>query len=278
MEELQEDEDEEDKVQEIARLKSGKRPTSSTKVSSSTAKKKNVNIKGLLDLHFFKKPEETILLGKNKRQTSINDAYQKEARAKTIQYIARFFYRNGIPFNVTRSNSFKLMIEAVGNYGSHLKSPSYHELRVPLLKKDSSRCKHNWRSAFEHIHSKKRSRLEHQKLQELIVGELDGDGEDVEDELVFDDDVLTWRDVASAIGAAKPLMYTRRQIQMQRAVVASTSRKEKGKGMVEEEDEDESSPYEGEEEYNSSSNGSDEDNGMELQEDGEDLLIRFKKL
>ncbi|RDX87086.1 hypothetical protein CR513_31499, partial [Mucuna pruriens] len=25
---------------------------------------------------------------------------------------------------------------AIGNYGPHLKSPSYHELRVPLLKKE----------------------------------------------------------------------------------------------------------------------------------------------
>ncbi|RDX99255.1 hypothetical protein CR513_17707, partial [Mucuna pruriens] len=36
-------------------------------------------------------------------------------RNMTIQYIARFFYRNVTPFNVT---------------------PSYHELRLPLLKKE----------------------------------------------------------------------------------------------------------------------------------------------
>ncbi|RDX73525.1 hypothetical protein CR513_46855, partial [Mucuna pruriens] len=100
-----------------------------------------------------------------------------------------------------------------------------------------------------YIHSKKRSRLEHQKLQELhewIVGELDGDGEDVEDELIFDE-VLTWRDVANATEAVEPLKYTRRQKQMQRAADASTSKKEKGKGVVEEEDEDESSQDEVEE-------------------------------
>ncbi|RDX70164.1 hypothetical protein CR513_50628, partial [Mucuna pruriens] len=28
------------------------------------------------------------------------------------------------------------MIEAIGNYGSHLKPSSYHELRVSLLKKE----------------------------------------------------------------------------------------------------------------------------------------------
>ncbi|RDX70978.1 hypothetical protein CR513_49722, partial [Mucuna pruriens] len=88
----------------------------------------------------------------------------------------------------------------------------------------------------------KRSRLEQQKLEEFInewiVGELDGDGEDVEDEL-----------------------NTRRHTQMQRAAAASTSRKEKGR-VVEEDDEDKSSQDEGEEEYNSSSNESDEDKRM----------------
>ncbi|RDX80347.1 hypothetical protein CR513_39108, partial [Mucuna pruriens] len=101
------------------------------------------------------------------------------------------------------------------------------------------------------ILSKKRSRLEYQKLQDLIyveynqalheatsvvkdigdsnewiVGELDGEGEDAEDaedELIFDDDVLTSRNVASATRTFEPLKYTRRQTQMQSIVVASTS-------------------------------------------------------
>ncbi|RDX61627.1 hypothetical protein CR513_60125, partial [Mucuna pruriens] len=68
MEGVQEDGDEEVKVEEIVRLKSRKRPT-----TSST------------------KPDQIV---------------------------------------------FKLMIEAVGNYGPHLKSSTYHELRVPLLKKE----------------------------------------------------------------------------------------------------------------------------------------------
>ncbi|RDX73526.1 hypothetical protein CR513_46856, partial [Mucuna pruriens] len=69
-------------------------------------------------------------------KTSINDSCQKDARARTIQYAACFFYKNGIPFNVVQLNSFKLMIEVVENYCLHLKPPSYHELRVPLLKKE----------------------------------------------------------------------------------------------------------------------------------------------
>ncbi|RDX65655.1 hypothetical protein CR513_55672, partial [Mucuna pruriens] len=76
--------------------------------------------------------EETIQLGKNKRQTSINDACQ-DARARTIQYIAHFFYKNEIPFNVTRSNSSKLMIEAVGNYEDLLKGHKKERMKYGCL-------------------------------------------------------------------------------------------------------------------------------------------------
>jgi hypothetical protein len=82
---------------------------------------------------YYKKPEDT--LGKGK-QTSINDVCDKEARAKCCQYIARFFYRSGIAFNVAHSKSFKMMVEPIGNYGAHLKPTSYHELRVAMLKEE----------------------------------------------------------------------------------------------------------------------------------------------
>ncbi|RDY06914.1 hypothetical protein CR513_09037, partial [Mucuna pruriens] len=105
-------------------------------------------------------------------------------------------------------------------YGAHTLHLQNIIIKVLSLTCSSSGCERNW-STFEHIHSKKRSKLEHQKLQDLvyvkynqalheryeyrdpialndidesnewIVGELDGEGEDVEDELVFDDDVLT---------------------------------------------------------------------------------------
>jgi hypothetical protein len=60
----------------------------------------------------------------------------KEARAECCQYIARFFYRNIIAFNVPYSKIFKMMVEAIGNYGAHLKPLSYHELRVLMLKEE----------------------------------------------------------------------------------------------------------------------------------------------
>ncbi|WJX54375.1 hypothetical protein P8452_40264 [Trifolium repens] len=76
-------------------------------------------------------------IGKESRQTSIQDSTaEKEARARVIQYMARCFYKNGIAFNVTRSNDFKLMVEAIGVYGAHLKPITYHEVRVSCLQQE----------------------------------------------------------------------------------------------------------------------------------------------
>jgi hypothetical protein len=48
----------------------------------------------------------------------------------------KVFFMNGLSFNVARSKSFKVMVDAIGYYGKHLKPQSYHELRVSLLKKE----------------------------------------------------------------------------------------------------------------------------------------------
>ncbi|KAL2337368.1 hypothetical protein Fmac_011814 [Flemingia macrophylla] len=117
-------------------------------------------------------------------------------------------------------------------YGGHTPELQILAIKVLNLTCSSSGCERNW-STFEHIHSKKRSKLEHQKLQDLVfikynqalherfeckdaidpivlrevddtnewmLGELDEDDDDFEDDLVFDDDILTWRDVEKASG------------------------------------------------------------------------------
>ncbi|KAL2317146.1 hypothetical protein Fmac_031022 [Flemingia macrophylla] len=127
---LEENEDEDD-IQVISRMK---RPSSISTEHTSTTKRNGTNVKSPLDLLFARKSEESIKVGKGMRLTSLND--NKEAKAMVIQYITRFFYRNEIAFNVVRSKSFKLMIKAIDNYGLHLKPPSYHKLRVPLLTKE----------------------------------------------------------------------------------------------------------------------------------------------
>ncbi|GAU47166.1 hypothetical protein TSUD_28890 [Trifolium subterraneum] len=111
-------------IAEIRRIRDGKRPADSSLPATSSKASK-----GPMDLYVM---DATI--GKESRQTSIQDSSaEKEARARTIQYIARCFYKGGIAFNVTRLNAFKLMVEAIRAYGPHLKPPSYHEMRVPLL-------------------------------------------------------------------------------------------------------------------------------------------------
>ena len=70
------------------------------------------------------------------KQTNINDKLDKEKRAQACQYIGRLFYLASISFNVARLDEFKWAIEAIGQYGPNMKPPSYHKLRVPILKKE----------------------------------------------------------------------------------------------------------------------------------------------
>ncbi|XP_008441704.3 uncharacterized protein LOC103485783 [Cucumis melo] len=110
----------------------------------------------------------------------------------------------------------------------------------PGLTCSASGCKRNW-SVFEQLHNKKRNRLAQSRLNDLVfikynralkrryslrdivdpislrdindsnewlIGRLDDDSEE-EDELVFDDDTLTWGDVSRAAEAKEPTFYSR---------------------------------------------------------------------
>ncbi|GFY83309.1 hypothetical protein Acr_03g0000830 [Actinidia rufa] len=101
-------------------------------------------------------------------------------------------------------------------------------------------CERNW-SVFQHIHSKKRNRLEQKRLNDLVFikynralkrrydmrdtidpislsnidesnewlyGSLDGES-DEDEELVFEDDTLTWGAVARASGVGESSKQTR---------------------------------------------------------------------
>jgi len=69
-------------------------------------------------------------------QTTINQLFKKDQRESVCRDVARHFYDNGIPFNVSRSRSFKRMVESIANYGPGFKPPSYHEIRVKYLKEE----------------------------------------------------------------------------------------------------------------------------------------------
>ncbi|XVE73301.1 hypothetical protein DITRI_Ditri11bG0106600 [Diplodiscus trichospermus] len=70
------------------------------------------------------------------RQTTINEACKKELREKACGEIARWMYDAAIPFNAVNYPSFEVMIEDIRQYGVGMKPPSFHEVWVPLLKKE----------------------------------------------------------------------------------------------------------------------------------------------
>lgn len=125
--------DDEEEMQAIVNFGRRKRAASSSDTPATVFKaKKGKSGKGWTD---------SLRLGNAERETSVDDACEEEARARVMQYIARFFYTNGIDLNVVRSESFKLMVEAVGSYGPNLKVPSYRELRDPLFQKELKETK-----------------------------------------------------------------------------------------------------------------------------------------
>ncbi|GKV16325.1 hypothetical protein SLEP1_g26983 [Rubroshorea leprosula] len=186
-----EEEDEEEKLM----------PRESTlSIGGRSQKAKIGQHKGPMDLYMYQKPKETLEKRKLEkcRQSFIKDSI-KELRAETIQYIARFFYQNGISFNVARSESFKLMLvdseskptmpyiyEATTKAKDAIKRlqnddetnwwtlfghlvPNLQKLAIKMLSLtwSASGCERNW-SVFEQIHSKKRNRLDHQKMHHLV--------------------------------------------------------------------------------------------------------------
>nr|CAN70800.1 hypothetical protein VITISV_008052 [Vitis vinifera] len=92
--------------------------------------------KGLMD-HFFTPNAEMVVQnrrGGKMNQTTINDAYKKEAREKACMLITRWMYETAIPFNAVTYPSFQPMIEAIGQYGVGMKGPTLHEVSGPLAR------------------------------------------------------------------------------------------------------------------------------------------------
>ncbi|XP_028088946.1 uncharacterized protein LOC114289419 isoform X2 [Camellia sinensis] len=125
-------------------------------------------------------------------------------------------------------------------YGSSAPNLQKFAIKVLSLTCSASGCERNW-SVFEHLHNKKRNRLEQQCLNDLVfikynrqlrrrydmrdtldpitltnidesnewlVGRMDGE-EDEDNDNVFDDESLTWGDVARAFGVRERNKRTR---------------------------------------------------------------------
>ncbi|KAE8734614.1 hypothetical protein F3Y22_tig00000738pilonHSYRG00067 [Hibiscus syriacus] len=102
-------------------------------------KEKSQDKKGPIDKFFAPNHEDVVKggkVGKGGKQQTINVTVQKELREKVCKYIARWFYDAGIPFHAANYDSFKVMIEAIGQFSPGMKPPSMYELRVPLLKQE----------------------------------------------------------------------------------------------------------------------------------------------
>ncbi|XP_075479611.1 uncharacterized protein LOC142520502 [Primulina tabacum] len=75
------------------------------------------------------------------RQKNINEALFKERTQQVQQYVGRWAYENGISFNDLDIDSFKQLMEAVGQFGPGFKPPTQYQLKEPLLKAEVERTK-----------------------------------------------------------------------------------------------------------------------------------------
>lgn len=73
--------------------------------------------------------------------TTRRTVFSKEARNAVCLDIGRFFFENGIPFNVADSPSFINMCRSIGNYGRALKPPTPYELSSWILKEEEKTTK-----------------------------------------------------------------------------------------------------------------------------------------
>lgn len=91
-----------------------------------SSQRKKPRQKGPLDRYFTPNPEDVVKGGKDGKggkQQTINAVVRKELRDKACQYIARWFYDAAIPFHAANYDSFKVMIEAIGQFGPGMKPP-----------------------------------------------------------------------------------------------------------------------------------------------------------
>ena len=78
---------------------------------------------------------------KKTRQQNIHHAIWKERAHQVDQYVAQWVYEAGISFHAIDNDSFKRVMEAVGQFFSGYLPPSQYELRESLLKEEVKRVK-----------------------------------------------------------------------------------------------------------------------------------------
>jgi len=86
-----------------------------------------------------KTPEEVVAERHRSKtsQPTLEHYTEKDKEAKQVvdDHVADFFYENAIPLNVINSRSWEIMLESIGQYGPGYHSPTYREIREPLLER-----------------------------------------------------------------------------------------------------------------------------------------------
>ncbi|CAH9123996.1 unnamed protein product [Cuscuta epithymum] len=85
--------------------------------------------------------DESTSASKKMKQQNINDLIDKKRVLEVHQYLCRWVYEAGIPFNSINCDSFKMFVEALGRYGPGYTPPSQYQLRETLLKAEVERTK-----------------------------------------------------------------------------------------------------------------------------------------
>ncbi|KAM0857105.1 hypothetical protein ACQ4PT_048695 [Festuca glaucescens] len=115
----------------------GKRKAGATSsfVSASEPKRQS---KSIAD-EIRKTPEEVVAERHRSKsvQRTMKDYGTKSKEQKDVVdgHVADFLYENCLPFNIVNSRSWEILLESIGQYGSDYVTPSYHDVRIPLLEK-----------------------------------------------------------------------------------------------------------------------------------------------
>nr|KAJ0222792.1 hypothetical protein LSAT_V11C200064590 [Lactuca sativa] len=78
-------------------------------------------------------PEEVLKAGKGKN-IDLNNIVRKERILAVHKFISRWAYESAIPFHAFERDSFKMMLEVIGQFGTGLPCPTRYALSNPLLK------------------------------------------------------------------------------------------------------------------------------------------------
>ena len=108
---------------------------------------KRIRQKGPMD-HFFTPNPEMVVQNRKNTQTTIKNAYKKEATERADILFCRWMYDAAIPFNAVNYASFQPMLEAIGQYGVGYKGPSFHDVRVTNLEKELALTKDSMKDHF----------------------------------------------------------------------------------------------------------------------------------